>query len=197
MHFKVAGFPADRANWVWIALQHRGDLHFPLQQWSDDRNLLSFLVSLVFTSLVPKSPPSYTVHMSACLQPEQYHLNNSAYGPFGQGLPHAHSNHSAVGLNKYTSLKAVGKLAARTHKYTHTRWESDCKRPCDLSSRGRRPCSSSHLVTQQQQRLSCSVLVWWFPERDRAFFLHSWSNYIRLETESHSTFILCRLNIVL
>lgn len=57
--------------------------------------------------------------MSACLHPEQYHLNNSAYGPFGQGLPHAHSNHSTVGLNKYTSLKAVGKLCARTRKYTH------------------------------------------------------------------------------
>ena len=49
--------------------------------------------------------------------PEQYHLNNSAYGPFGQGLPHPHSNHSTVGLNKYTSLKAVGKLATDTHTH--------------------------------------------------------------------------------
>ncbi|KAJ0016333.1 hypothetical protein NQD34_014624 [Periophthalmus magnuspinnatus] len=43
---------------------------------------------------------------------EQYHLNNS---PFGQGLPHAHSNHSNMGLNKYTSLKAVADSAS--HKY--------------------------------------------------------------------------------
>lgn len=49
-----------------------------------------------------------------CLQPEQYHLSSSAYGPFGQGLPHAHSNHSTVGLNKYTSLKAVGKSVTLT-----------------------------------------------------------------------------------
>lgn len=52
--------------------------------------------------------------LSARLSPEQYHLNNSAYGPFGQGLPHPHSNHSTVGLNKYTSLKAVGKSATKT-----------------------------------------------------------------------------------
>ncbi|XP_042364585.1 LOW QUALITY PROTEIN: protein shisa-9 [Plectropomus leopardus] len=44
---------------------------------------------------------------------EQYQLNNSAYGPFGQGLPHPHSNHSTVGLNKYTSLKAVAHSASR------------------------------------------------------------------------------------
>ncbi|XP_023134717.3 protein shisa-9 [Amphiprion ocellaris] len=46
---------------------------------------------------------------------EQYHLNNSAYGPFGQGLPHPHSNHSIVGLNKYTSLKAVADSASRSY----------------------------------------------------------------------------------
>ncbi|XP_053703557.1 protein shisa-9 [Synchiropus splendidus] len=46
---------------------------------------------------------------------EQYHLNNSAYGPFGQGLPHPHSNHSTVGLNKYTSLKAVADSATRSY----------------------------------------------------------------------------------
>nr|XP_008304599.1 PREDICTED: uncharacterized protein LOC103376033 [Stegastes partitus] len=46
---------------------------------------------------------------------EQYHLNNSAYGPFGQGLPHPHSNHSTVGLNKYTSLKAVADSASRSY----------------------------------------------------------------------------------
>ncbi|XP_037609996.1 protein shisa-8 [Sebastes umbrosus] len=46
---------------------------------------------------------------------EQYHLNNSAYGPFGQGLPHPHSNHSTVGLNKYTSLKAVAHSASRSY----------------------------------------------------------------------------------
>lgn len=44
--------------------------------------------------------------------PEQHHLNNSAYGPFGQGLPHPQSNHSTAGLNKYSSLKAVGKSDA-------------------------------------------------------------------------------------
>ncbi|KAE8284504.1 Protein shisa-9 Precursor [Larimichthys crocea] len=46
---------------------------------------------------------------------EQYHLNNSAYGPFGQGLPHPHSNHSTVGLNKYTSLKAVAHSATSSY----------------------------------------------------------------------------------
>uniref|UniRef100_UPI0037E79184 protein shisa-9B n=1 Tax=Semicossyphus pulcher TaxID=241346 RepID=UPI0037E79184 len=46
---------------------------------------------------------------------EQYQLNNSAYGPFGQGLPHPHSNHSAVGLNKYTSLKAVAHSASKSY----------------------------------------------------------------------------------
>ncbi|XP_069578272.1 protein shisa-8 [Brachyistius frenatus] len=46
---------------------------------------------------------------------EQYHLNNSAYGPFGQGLPHPHSNHSTAGLNKYTSLKAVADSASRSY----------------------------------------------------------------------------------
>ncbi|XP_030196028.1 protein shisa-8-like [Gadus morhua] len=43
---------------------------------------------------------------------EQYHLNNSAYGPFGPALPHPHSNHSLARLNKYTSLKAVADTAA-------------------------------------------------------------------------------------
>ncbi|KAG7226501.1 hypothetical protein INR49_003822 [Caranx melampygus] len=52
--------------------------------------------------------------MCLCLPPEQYHLNNS-YGPFGQGLPHPHSNHSTVGLNKYTSLKAVADSASRSY----------------------------------------------------------------------------------
>lgn len=44
--------------------------------------------------------------------PEQYHLNNSGFS-FGTpvGLPHPESNLSIPGLalNKYTSLKAVGK----------------------------------------------------------------------------------------
>ncbi|KAM4524845.1 protein shisa-8 [Odontesthes bonariensis] len=44
---------------------------------------------------------------------EHYQLNNSAYGPFGQGLPHPHSNHSTLGLNRYTSLKAVAETASR------------------------------------------------------------------------------------
>ncbi|CAG5910212.1 unnamed protein product [Menidia menidia] len=44
---------------------------------------------------------------------EQYQLNNSAFGPFGQGLPHPQSNHSMLGLNKYTSLKAVAETASR------------------------------------------------------------------------------------
>ncbi|XP_044035199.1 protein shisa-8 [Siniperca chuatsi] len=46
---------------------------------------------------------------------EQYHLNNSAYGPFGQGLPNPHRNHSTVGLNKYTSLKAVAHSASSSY----------------------------------------------------------------------------------
>ncbi|XP_075949105.1 uncharacterized protein shisa8b [Anarhichas minor] len=46
---------------------------------------------------------------------EQHHLNNSAYGPFGQGLPHPQSNHSTVDLNKYTSLKAVAHSASRSY----------------------------------------------------------------------------------
>lgn len=57
--------------------------------------------------------------LSVCVLPEQYHLNNAAHGPFGQGLPHPHSNHSTVGLNKYTSLKAVGKSDTRSHTSTH------------------------------------------------------------------------------
>nr|XP_040033286.1 protein shisa-9B [Gasterosteus aculeatus aculeatus] len=46
---------------------------------------------------------------------EQYQMSNSAYGPFGQGLPHPHRNHSTAGLNKYTSLKAVAHSASRTY----------------------------------------------------------------------------------
>ncbi|XP_074518689.1 protein shisa-8 [Halichoeres trimaculatus] len=46
---------------------------------------------------------------------EQYHLNNSAYGQLGQGLPRPHSNHSTVGLNKYTSLKAVAHSASKSY----------------------------------------------------------------------------------
>ncbi|XP_061666357.1 protein shisa-9 [Syngnathoides biaculeatus] len=46
---------------------------------------------------------------------EQYHLNNSARGPSGPGLPHSHSNHSTVGLNKYTSLKAVAESASHSY----------------------------------------------------------------------------------
>lgn len=60
------------------------------------------------------------LQLFASLSPEQYQLNNSAYGPFGQGLPHPHSNHSTVGLNKYTSLKAVGESHANTHQLTLT-----------------------------------------------------------------------------
>ncbi|XP_061564024.1 protein shisa-9 [Cololabis saira] len=44
---------------------------------------------------------------------EQYQLNNSAYGLLGQGLPHPQSNHSTLGLNKYTSLRAVAETASR------------------------------------------------------------------------------------
>ncbi|CAL8301578.1 unnamed protein product [Lota lota] len=43
---------------------------------------------------------------------EHYHLNNSAYGPFGPGLPHPQSNPSVARLNKYTSLKAVADTAS-------------------------------------------------------------------------------------
>ncbi|CAJ1080652.1 protein shisa-9A [Xyrichtys novacula] len=46
---------------------------------------------------------------------EQYHLNNSAYGQIGQGLPRPQSNHSTVGLNKYTSLKAVAHSASKSY----------------------------------------------------------------------------------
>ncbi|XP_077482038.1 uncharacterized protein shisa8b isoform X2 [Stigmatopora argus] len=46
---------------------------------------------------------------------EQYHLNNSAHGQFGPSLPHSHSHHSAVGLNKYTSLKAVADGASHSY----------------------------------------------------------------------------------
>ncbi|XP_061519972.1 protein shisa-9 [Phycodurus eques] len=46
---------------------------------------------------------------------EQYHLNNSARGALGQGLPHSHSNHGTVGLNKYTSLKAVAESASHSY----------------------------------------------------------------------------------
>ncbi|XP_023805442.1 protein shisa-9 isoform X2 [Oryzias latipes] len=46
---------------------------------------------------------------------EQYQLNNSAYGQIGQGLPHPQSNHSTLGLGKYTSLKAVAETASRSH----------------------------------------------------------------------------------
>lgn len=77
-----------------------------------------------------------------CLQPEQYHLNNSAYGPFGQGLPHAHSNHSTVGLNKYTSLKAVGKSVTLTH--TMWVWLRAARRPLERRERWWL-CGSCHL----------------------------------------------------
>ncbi|XP_028332607.1 protein shisa-9B [Gouania willdenowi] len=46
---------------------------------------------------------------------EMYHLNNSAYGPLRQGIPHPQSNPSTVGLNKYTSLKAVADSASRSY----------------------------------------------------------------------------------
>ncbi|XP_061160462.1 protein shisa-9 [Syngnathus typhle] len=46
---------------------------------------------------------------------EQYHLNNSAHGPLRQGIPHSHSNHGTVGLNKYTSLKAVADSASHSY----------------------------------------------------------------------------------
>ncbi|KAF7204828.1 protein shisa-9 [Nothobranchius furzeri] len=46
---------------------------------------------------------------------EQYQLNNSAYGSAGQVLSHLHSNHSSLGLNKYTSLKAVVDTASRSY----------------------------------------------------------------------------------
>ncbi|KAG7507398.1 hypothetical protein JOB18_033302 [Solea senegalensis] len=46
---------------------------------------------------------------------EQYHLNNSPHGPFGPGLPRPHSNHNNVGMNKYTSLKAVADSASSSY----------------------------------------------------------------------------------
>ncbi|XP_057682649.1 protein shisa-9 [Corythoichthys intestinalis] len=46
---------------------------------------------------------------------EQYHLNNSAHSQFGPSLPHSHSNHGTVGLNKYTSLKAVADSASHSY----------------------------------------------------------------------------------
>ncbi|XP_024913680.1 protein shisa-9 isoform X1 [Cynoglossus semilaevis] len=46
---------------------------------------------------------------------EQYHLNNSPYRPYGQALPRPHSNHNNVGINKYTSLKAVADTASRSY----------------------------------------------------------------------------------
>ncbi|XP_061823355.1 uncharacterized protein [Nerophis lumbriciformis] len=69
---------------------------------------------------LPTSPPAPVVTSASSLVgrlqvEEQYHLNNSAHGQFGPGLPHSHSNHSTVGLNKYTSLKAVADSAS--HPY--------------------------------------------------------------------------------
>jgi len=53
----------------------------------------------------------FNVLLSFCI-PEQYHLNNAGF-PFGTpaGLSHPQSNLSIPGLalNKYNSLKAVGK----------------------------------------------------------------------------------------
>ncbi|XP_034050661.1 protein shisa-9B [Thalassophryne amazonica] len=46
---------------------------------------------------------------------EQYYLNSTSYGPFGQALPHQQSNSSIVGLNKYSSLKAVADSANRSY----------------------------------------------------------------------------------
>ncbi|XP_013886616.1 protein shisa-9, partial [Austrofundulus limnaeus] len=46
---------------------------------------------------------------------EQYQLNNCVYGPVGQTLSHPQSNHSTLGLNKFTSLKAVAETASRSY----------------------------------------------------------------------------------
>ncbi|XP_017289138.1 protein shisa-9 [Kryptolebias marmoratus] len=46
---------------------------------------------------------------------EQYQLNNSVCGSAGQALSHPQSNHSTLGLNKYTSLKAVAETASRSY----------------------------------------------------------------------------------
>lgn len=64
----------------------------------------------LFFKLFLEKPLTVCVFVCFCVLLEQYHLNNSAHGPLGQGIPHSHSSHGTVGLNKYTSLKAVGKF---------------------------------------------------------------------------------------
>lgn len=93
--------------------------------WKRMKNLDYFCCMMIVVCVFLYSPPSDAGFLSACLQPEQYHLNNSSYGPFGQGLPHPHSNHSAVGLNKYTSLKAVGESHTPTNAPNVTLTPSD------------------------------------------------------------------------
>ncbi|XP_071250095.1 protein shisa-9 [Salvelinus alpinus] len=58
------------------------------------------------------NPPIGTNGVSARMlrsRSEHYHLNNSAFYP---GMPHPHSNLSGLGLNKYTSLRAVADTAS-------------------------------------------------------------------------------------
>ncbi|XP_070980715.1 protein shisa-9B-like [Oncorhynchus clarkii lewisi] len=58
------------------------------------------------------NPPIGTNGISARMlrsRSEHYHLNNSAFYP---GMPHPHSNLSGLGLNKYTSLRAVADTAS-------------------------------------------------------------------------------------
>lgn len=84
--------------------------------------------------------PCITHWHSGPLTPEQYHLNNSTYGPFGQGLPHPHSNHSTVGLNKYASLKAVGKSETQTWCWFRaTSWPFTYRQKCWPSREHRFP----------------------------------------------------------
>ncbi|XP_012989237.3 protein shisa-9 isoform X2 [Esox lucius] len=64
-------------------------------------------------SSVEKNPPVGTNGISARMlrsRSEHYHLNNSAFYP---GMPPAHSNLSGLGVNKYTSLRAVADTASR------------------------------------------------------------------------------------
>lgn len=80
--------------------------------------------------------------------PEQYHLNNS---PFGQGLPHPQSNHSTVGLNKYASLKAVGKSDTDVTQMLSDRWPFTCRQRCRAIREG---CPLSDLTTSLQPEMS-------------------------------------------
>lgn len=99
-----------------------------------DLKLYTFIHEILYSH-------TQTFHFNVLLSffciPEQYHLNNAGFS-FGTsaGLSHPQSNLSIPGLalNKYNSLKAVGKnsdmlLCAQTY-FIHRCWMISCSVGC-------------------------------------------------------------------